>query len=86
MGEWRYSSTIIDLAALDGGDFSASHSGCFTSGEKEPGTHWIGGWMGPQRRSRHCGVERKLALAGNRTPAVQHVAIPTEVSLGIYVK
>jgi hypothetical protein len=21
--------------------------GCFTLGEKDPGTHWIGGWEGP---------------------------------------
>jgi hypothetical protein len=33
MGEWRYSSTILDVAA-------------FSSGKELPGTHWIGGWVG----------------------------------------
>jgi hypothetical protein len=33
---------------LDGGEWSASHPGRFTSGEIAPGTHWIGGWMGPR--------------------------------------
>jgi hypothetical protein len=30
------------------GEWSASHSGRFTSGEIDPGTHWIGGWVGPR--------------------------------------
>jgi hypothetical protein len=27
------------------GEWSASRSGRFTSGERAPGTHWIGGWV-----------------------------------------
>jgi len=33
---------------LDRGEWSASHPGRFTPGERAPGTHWIGGWMGPR--------------------------------------
>jgi hypothetical protein len=33
--------------ALDGGEWSVSHSGHFTPGEIAPGTYWIGGWVGP---------------------------------------
>jgi len=41
------------------------------------GTHYIGGWVGPQSRSGRCGEDKKnpfTAPAGNRTPAVQPVA------------
>jgi len=31
---------------LHWGEWSASCSGCFTSGERAPGTHWIGGSVG----------------------------------------
>jgi hypothetical protein len=34
------------ISALDGGDWSASHPGRFTPGERAPGTHWIEGWVG----------------------------------------
>jgi hypothetical protein len=34
--------------ALDGGGWSAPHPGCFTPRERAPGTHWIGGWVGPR--------------------------------------
>jgi hypothetical protein len=33
--------------ALDGGEWSASRSSLFTLRERAPGTHWIGGWVGP---------------------------------------
>jgi len=34
--------------ALDGGEWSASYPGCFTSGERAPGTNWEGVWVGPR--------------------------------------
>jgi hypothetical protein len=39
---------IFLTSALVGGDWSASRPGRFTSGERGPGTHWIGGWVGPR--------------------------------------
>jgi hypothetical protein len=33
-------------SALDGGEWSASRPGRFTSGERSPGTHWTGAWVG----------------------------------------
>jgi hypothetical protein len=33
---------------LVGDERSASRPGRFTLGEKAPGTHWIGGWVGPR--------------------------------------
>jgi hypothetical protein len=35
-------------SALDGGEWLSSRPGRFTSGEIAPGTHWIGGWVGPR--------------------------------------
>jgi hypothetical protein len=42
MGEWKYSATILDLGT------KWRLVVCqFTPGDRAPGTHWIGGWMGP---------------------------------------
>jgi hypothetical protein len=35
-------------SALVVGEWSALPSGLFTPGESVPGTHWIGGWVGPR--------------------------------------
>jgi hypothetical protein len=35
-------------SALDGGEWSASRPCCFTPGKTAPGTHCIGGWVGPK--------------------------------------
>jgi len=34
------------ISTLDGGEWSASRR--FTPRERAPGTHWIGGWVGPR--------------------------------------
>jgi hypothetical protein len=34
-------------SALDGGEWSVSHPGRFTLGERVLGTHWLGAWVGP---------------------------------------
>jgi hypothetical protein len=47
----------MEVSELDGGEWSASRStSCFV-GERAPGTHWIGGWVGPIRSE--CGGEEK---------------------------
>jgi hypothetical protein len=38
---------IFLASALVGGEWSVSRSGCFTLGERAPGSHWIGDWVGP---------------------------------------
>jgi hypothetical protein len=48
MGEWMYSSNHSLILVLDGGEWSASRPGRFTSQDRAPGTHWIGGWVGPR--------------------------------------
>jgi hypothetical protein len=39
---------IFLTSALVGGEWSASGTGHFTSGERIPYTHWIGDWVGPR--------------------------------------
>jgi hypothetical protein len=45
--------------ALDGGEWSASHSSHFTPRERVPGIHWIGGWVDP-RADLDTVVKRKI--------------------------
>jgi hypothetical protein len=76
-GEWRYSSTHSLTSALDGGEWSASHPSCFTTRERAPGTHWIGGHVGP-RAILDAVVKRKIPSpcweSRPRTPIIQPVA------------
>jgi hypothetical protein len=51
---------IFLTSALVGGEWSASRPACFTSGERAPGTHWIGGWVGPRRSGQRA--ERKFLI------------------------
>jgi hypothetical protein len=37
---------VFFTSALFGGEWSASQPGRFTSGERAPVIHWIGGWVG----------------------------------------
>jgi hypothetical protein len=46
-------------STLDGGEWSASLSGRFTPGDRDPGTYCIGGWMGP-RSSLNAMEDTKL--------------------------
>jgi len=39
--------TLRSLIPLDGGEWVASRTGRFTPGLRDPGTHWIGGSVGP---------------------------------------
>jgi hypothetical protein len=47
MGEWRYSSTTLDLGT-EGGEWSASRQYHYTAGEGAPDIHLLEGWMGPR--------------------------------------
>jgi hypothetical protein len=49
LGERRNSSYSFSTSALGEGEWSASrHGRAFTPGERTPGTHWTGGWVGPR--------------------------------------
>jgi hypothetical protein len=59
LGELRYSSTHSLTSAVDGGEWSTSRPGRFTPRERAPGTHWVGGWVGP-RAVLDVVVKRKI--------------------------
>jgi hypothetical protein len=49
LGGEEYSSYSFATSALDAGEWSASRPGrAFTPGERTPGTHCAGGWVGPR--------------------------------------
>jgi hypothetical protein len=50
--------------ALVGGEWSASRLGRFTPGERAPGTHWIGGWVGPRASVDSMEKSKFLTLPG----------------------
>jgi hypothetical protein len=57
---------IFLTSALVGGEWSASRPGRFTPGERAPGTHWIGGWVGPSAGLDD--VEKIPDPTGTQTP------------------
>jgi hypothetical protein len=73
---------IFFTSVIVGGEWSASRLGRATPEERAPGTHWIGGWVGPIDGLED--VEKILDPNGTRTPiprsfTPQPVAIPTEL-------
>jgi hypothetical protein len=50
--------------ALDVGELSTSHTGCFIPEERVPGTHWIGGWWAPEPVWMLWRREESLSSAG----------------------
>jgi hypothetical protein len=69
----------IDLrilaSARDGGEWSVSRSSRFTPRKSAPGTHWIGGWVGP-RAGLDAVVKRKVPSPwrDSNPPIIQPVA------------
>jgi hypothetical protein len=43
---WRYNATHSLTSVLDGGEWSASRPGRFTTRERAPYTPWLGVWVG----------------------------------------
>jgi hypothetical protein len=74
--EWRYSSTHSLTSALDGGVVNFTTRPLYPQ-ERAPGTHWIGGWVGP-RAVLDAVVRRKIPSphqeSNPRTPIVQPLA------------
>jgi hypothetical protein len=77
LGEWKYTSTHFLTSALDGSEWSASRPGRFTPRERAPGTHWIGGWVGPRAVLDEVAkrkIPSPLRESNRRNPIVQPVA------------
>jgi hypothetical protein len=59
-------------SALDGGEGSVLCPCRFIPGERAPGIHWIGGWVGPRNGLKTIN-KKYLAPTGNLTPVVYPV-------------
>jgi hypothetical protein len=71
-GEWRCSSTILDLSTRWRSVVSFTLWTLYL--EKEvPGTHWIGGWVGPIAGLDAMRREESVAPSGDQTLMVQPV-------------
>jgi len=58
-------------SALDGGEWSASRPSHISPGERNPGSHWIEGWV-VFRAGVGAVAKRKFpAPTGNRNPVAQ---------------
>jgi hypothetical protein len=67
---------IFLTSALAGDEWSASGSGRFTPGERDPGSQWVGGWVDPRAGLDDVEKRKFLTLPGLvlRPSAVQPVA------------
>jgi hypothetical protein len=55
---------VFLTSALVGGEWSASRFGRFTPGERTPGIHWIGGWVGRRTCLDNMEERKFLPLPG----------------------
>jgi hypothetical protein len=55
--QYGYECTLSVISALDEGGCSVPRPGRFTPGER-PGTHCIGGWVGPRTGMDECRKSR----------------------------
>jgi hypothetical protein len=55
---------VFLTSALVGGEWTASRPGRFTPGERAPGTHFIGDWVGPRTSLDTVEKRKFLTLSG----------------------
>jgi hypothetical protein len=60
MGEWRYTSIVLDLG-IKWGYVVIYMPRSLYRGETAPNIHWIGGWVGP-RTGLDAVKKRKISL------------------------
>jgi hypothetical protein len=58
-----YKPTLF-TSALAGDEWPASRPGRFTSNERAPDTHWIGGWVGPRTGLEDADKRKFLSQQG----------------------
>jgi hypothetical protein len=75
-------------SALDGGEWSVSRPGFFISGGHYPGTHFLGGWVGPcaeleavKNRNISCPRQQSNPGRSARSPSLYRL-----LSLSVVVK
>jgi hypothetical protein len=66
-----------------GSCISASRPDRLTPGERAPGTHWIGGWVGPRTGLNIVDKRNIFPPAANPNPAVRPVARRDATDTGV---
>jgi hypothetical protein len=76
-GEWRYTSVHSLTLALDGGEWSASHPSHFTPRERAPGTHCIGGLVGPRTIGEYMArlIKQSLSIVKKIETSCTHITL-----------
>jgi hypothetical protein len=65
---------VLLTSALVGGEWSASRPGRFTLGERAPGTHCLGGWMGHRVSLDDVEKRKFLTLRVSNSGSIGHPA------------
>jgi hypothetical protein len=68
-GEFRYTYTILNIGT-NGGEWSDSRAGRFTSGKIAPGSYCIGRWVGPRAGLDAINKRKSLSPAEKQKPSV----------------
>jgi hypothetical protein len=81
-GEVDIQIHVFLTSALVGGEWSASRPDRFTPEERAPGTHWIGGWVGPRTGLDDVEMRKFFILPGLELrhlgrPVRKDCALPT---------
>jgi hypothetical protein len=74
-GSGSIAPRILLTSALDGGEWSVSRPGHFTTRERAPGTHRIGGCVGPRAGLEAVMNRNSQPLPGFEPPIIQPSAI-----------
>jgi hypothetical protein len=73
MGEWMYSSAILNFGAIWRRVVSFTSLALYLRGNS-PDTHCVGGWVGPRTSLEVMEKRKTLAPAENQTLAVHPIA------------
>jgi hypothetical protein len=66
---------VFLTSALVRGQWSASRPGRFNPRERGPGTHWIGGWVGPRAGLDDVEKSKFLTLPGLESPTLKQKTV-----------
>jgi hypothetical protein len=72
---------VFLILVLVGGEWSASRPGRYTPKERAPGTHWVGGWVGPRAGLDIVEKRKFLTLQGLKIRHLGHSACSLSQSL-----
>jgi hypothetical protein len=76
---------VFLTSALFGGEWSVSRLGRLTPGERTPGSHWIGSWVGPRAGLEEVEKKKFLILPGLKLRPLGRPALSQSLYICIYI-